>query len=210
MSMNEDRICKSPKKSPKKVNLAVVKQRKKEQGNLELLKTLDEYVRFLFSIICLFVLFLFCVFCGGFSISSIFFNLDIFFNFVHFFHFVLLAIFSNVEFQKRENNRLSDEVKKLIKDKEGVQTQLALKLKYEEKVKAEIESNSLKMREAINETSMLRTICERQERELKQRDSSSRSDGVRLIRQEEQISKLKIERQKLEENVAVSNSKEIK
>ena len=47
MSMNEDRICKSPKKSPKKVNLAVVKQRKKEQGNLELLKTLDEYVRFL-------------------------------------------------------------------------------------------------------------------------------------------------------------------
>ena len=43
MSLNEDR--KSPKKSPRKVNLAVVKQRKKEQGNLELLKTLDEYVR---------------------------------------------------------------------------------------------------------------------------------------------------------------------
>ena len=42
MSLNEDR--KSPKKSPRKVNLAVVKQRKKEQGNLELLKTLDEYV----------------------------------------------------------------------------------------------------------------------------------------------------------------------
>eukprot|EP00093_Oithona_nana_P009841 09841.XXX_197780_198337_1 [CDS] Oithona nana genome sequencing. len=58
------------------------------------------------------------------------------------------------------------------------------------------------MREAINETSMLRTICERQERELKQRDSSSRSDGVRLIRQDEQITKLKVERQKLEENVA--------
>ena len=43
MSLNDER--KSPKKSPKKVNLAVVKQRKKEQGNLELLKTLDEYVR---------------------------------------------------------------------------------------------------------------------------------------------------------------------
>ena len=43
MSLNE---LKSPKKSPRKVNLAVVKQRKKEQGNLELLKTLDEYVRF--------------------------------------------------------------------------------------------------------------------------------------------------------------------
>ena len=99
---------------------------------------------------------------------------------------------------------MTDEVKKLTKDKEGVQTQLALKLKYEEKVKAEIESNSLKMREAINETSMLRTICERQERELKQRDSSSRSDGVRLTRQDEQITKLKVERQKLEENVAVS------
>ena len=81
---------------------------------------------------------------------------------------------------------------------------MALKLKHEEKIKAEIESNSLKMREAINESSMLRTICERQERELKQRDSSSRSDGVRLTRQEEQITKLKIERQKLEETVAVS------
>ena len=47
-ALSPDRICKSPKKSPgKKVNLAVVKQRKKEQGNLELLKTLDEYVRFL-------------------------------------------------------------------------------------------------------------------------------------------------------------------
>ena len=32
------------KKSLKKVNLAVVKQRKKDMGNLELLKTLDEYV----------------------------------------------------------------------------------------------------------------------------------------------------------------------
>ena len=84
---------------------------------------------------------------------------------------------------------------------------MALKLKHEEKIKAEIESNSLKMREAINESSMLRTICERQERELKQRDSSSRSDGVRLTRQEEQITKLKIERQKLEETVAVSRCK---
>ena len=47
-ALSPDRICKSPKKSPgKKVNLAVVKQRKKEQGNLELLKTLDEYVSFL-------------------------------------------------------------------------------------------------------------------------------------------------------------------
>lgn len=100
MSMNEDRICKSPKKSPKKVNLAVVKQRKKEQGNLELLKTLDEYVRFLFSIICLFVLFLFCVFCGGFSISSIFFNLDIFsissiFSILYFWPFFLMSNFRN-------------------------------------------------------------------------------------------------------------------
>ena len=87
---------------------------------------------------------------------------------------------------------------------------MALKLKHEEKIKAEIESNSLKMREAINESSMLRTICERQERELKQRDSSSRSDGVRLTRQEEQITKLKIERQKLEETVAVSRCRDTK
>ena len=32
------------KRALKKVNLAVVKQRKKDMGNLELLKTLDEYV----------------------------------------------------------------------------------------------------------------------------------------------------------------------
>ena len=97
-----------------------------------------------------------------------------------------------------------DEVKKITKDKEAVQTQLALKTKNEEKIKSDYESNSLKMKEAINETGMLRTICERQERELKQRDSSSRSDGVRLTRQDEQITKLKIERQKLEETIAVS------
>ena len=97
-----------------------------------------------------------------------------------------------------------DEVKKITKDKEAVQTQLALKTKNEEKIKSDYESNCLKMKEAVNETGMLRTICERQERELKQRDSSSRSDGVRLTRQEEQITKLKIERQKLEETIAVS------
>lgn len=34
-----------PKRPMKKVNLAIVKQRKKEIGNVELLKTLDEYVR---------------------------------------------------------------------------------------------------------------------------------------------------------------------
>ncbi len=34
-----------PKRTFKKVNLAVVKQRKKDAGNMELLKTLDEYVR---------------------------------------------------------------------------------------------------------------------------------------------------------------------
>ena len=32
------------KRTLKKVNLAVVKQRKKDNGNLELMKTLDEYV----------------------------------------------------------------------------------------------------------------------------------------------------------------------
>ena len=96
-----------------------------------------------------------------------------------------------------------DEVKKITKDKEHVKTQLALKTKNEEKIKSDYESNNLKMKEAVNESAMLRTICERQERELKQRDSSSRSDGVRLTRQEEQITKLKIERQKLEETIAV-------
>jgi hypothetical protein len=55
----------------------------------------------------------------------------------------------------------------------------------------------------LGEAQMLKTICERQERELKQRDSSSKSDGVRLTRQEEQINKQRIEQHKLGEGNAV-------
>ena len=51
---------------------------------------------------------------------------------------------------------------------------------------------------------MLKTICERQERELKQRDSSAKSDSVRLTRQEEQINKQRVEQHKLGEANAVS------
>ncbi len=76
--------------------------------------------------------------------------------------------------------------------------------KKEEKIKHELESNTLRMREAENEANMLKTICERQERELKQRDSCSKSDGVRLTRQEEQITKFRTEMHKLGEANAVS------
>lgn len=72
-------------------------------------------------------------------------------------------------------------------------------LKKEEKIKHEHEANSLRMKEAENEAMMLKTICERQERELKQRDASSKSDAVRLTRQEEQIHKLRTDLHKVGE-----------
>ena len=75
--------------------------------------------------------------------------------------------------------------------------------KKEEKVKHELESNTLRMKEAEGEVQMLRLVCERQERELKQRDSSSKSDGVRLTRQEELINKQKMEHHKMGETNAV-------
>ena len=106
-------------------------------------------------------------------------------------------------FQKRENNRLGDEIKKITRDKDQIQSQIAKMQKKEEKVKHELESNTLRMKEAEGEAQMLKTICERQERELKQRDSSAKSDGVRLTRQEEQINKQRIEQHKLGEANAV-------
>ena len=105
--------------------------------------------------------------------------------------------------QKRENNRLGDEVKTITKSKEKVQSQIAKMLKKEEKVKHELESNLLKMKDAENEAQTLKTICERQERELKQRDSSAKSDGVRLTRQEEQINKMRVDQHKMGEANAV-------
>lgn len=102
-------------------------------------------------------------------------------------------------FQKRENNRLCDEVKVISREKEAVQSTVAKMLKKEEKIKHEHEANSLRMKEAENEAMMLKTICERQERELKQRDASSKSDGVRLTRQEEQIHKLRTDLHKVGE-----------
>ena len=47
-------------------------------------------------------------------------------------------------------------------------------------------------------------FAERQERELKQRDASSKSDNVRLTRQEEQINKMRLDQHKLHETNAVT------
>ena len=104
-----------------------------------------------------------------------------------------MELLKTLDEYKRENNRLADEVKSITKEKEQFQSQIAKTLKKEEKVKHELEANALRMREAENETVMLKTICERQERELKQRDTSTRSDQVRLTRQEEQINKMRID-----------------
>lgn len=72
-------------------------------------------------------------------------------------------------------------------------------------MKHEAEANNLRTREAENELAMYRNLCERQEREIKQRDTSTKSDTVRLTRQEEQILKLKTELHKSQEANSVSN-----
>ena len=51
-------------------------------------------------------------------------------------------------FQKRENNRLHDEVKSISRDKDHIQSTIAKMHKKEEKVKHELESNTLRMKEA--------------------------------------------------------------
>ena len=51
--------------------------------------------------------------------------------------------------------------------------------KKEDKIKHELESNNLKLKETENEANLLNAQVERQERELKQRDASSKSDNVR-------------------------------
>ena len=52
------------------------------------------------------------------------------------------------DFQKRENNRLHDEVKSISRDKDHIQSTIAKMHKKEEKVKHELESNTLRMKEA--------------------------------------------------------------
>ena len=98
---------------------------------------------------------------------------------------------------------MNDEVKSITRNKDHIQAQIAKMQKKEGKIKVELESNTFRMKEAEGEAQMLKTMCERQERELKQRDSSSKSDGVRLTRQEEQINKQRIEQHKLGEANAV-------
>ena len=51
--------------------------------------------------------------------------------------------------------------------------------KKEDKIKHELESNNFKLKETENEANLLNAQVERQERELKQRDASSKSDNVR-------------------------------
>ena len=54
-------------------------------------------------------------------------------------------------FHKRENNRLHDEVKSISRDKDHIQSTIAKMHKKEEKVKHELESNTLRMKEAEGE-----------------------------------------------------------
>jgi hypothetical protein len=89
------------------------------------------------------------------------------------------------------------------KEKDSLHIQVAKMIKREEKIKHDMEGNNIKVREVENENMTLRSICERLERELKQRGSSSKSDAVRLTRQEEQLTKFKTEQHKLLETNSV-------
>lgn len=70
-------------------------------------------------------------------------------------------------------------------------------------MKHDLENNAVKLKEVENEANLLHAQVERQERELKQRDASSKSDNVRLTRQEEQINKIRLEGAKLHETNSV-------
>ena len=98
---------------------------------------------------------------------------------------------------------MTDEVKGLTREKDHYQGQVAKLLKKEDKMKHDLENNSVKLKEVENEANLLHAQVERQERELKQRDASSKSDNVRLTRQEEQINKIRLEGAKLHETNSV-------
>ena len=70
-------------------------------------------------------------------------------------------------------------MKTITREKEQLQSQVAKMTKKEDKIKHELESNNLKLKETENEANLLNAQVERQERELKQRDASSKSDNVR-------------------------------
>ena len=69
--------------------------------------------------------------------------------------------------------------------------------KLESRLHQDLQSTQNRLTELENECSTLRQTCSRLEREQKQRESSAKSDSVRLHRQEELVTKLKAEGQSL-------------
>ena len=61
----------------------------------------------------------------------------------------------SIVLQKRENNRLTDEIKCLNREKEHLQSQVAKMLKKEDKMKHDHENNIVKLKEAESDVSLM-------------------------------------------------------
>ena len=100
-------------------------------------------------------------------------------------------------FQKNEKQTLFEELKTTQSAKEHLQSKVVRHEKLESRLHQDLQSTQNRLTELENECSTLRQTCSRLEREQKQRESSAKSDSVRLHRQEELVTKLKAEGQSL-------------
>ena len=100
---------------------------------------------------------------------------------------------------------MSDHIRSLTTAKDHLQSKVTKLEKSEQRSKEEIERLQNRVTESDSECNMLKQTCGRLEREQKQREISSKADGVRLCRQEEQISKSKEEERNLKVTIKVNN-----
>ena len=105
----------------------------------------------------------------------------------------MIILLSVIYLQKNEKQTLFDELKSTQSAKEHLYTKVLRHEKTESRLNQDLQTTQNRLGEIENECSTLRQTCTRLEREQKQRDASSKSDSVRLHRQEEQLAKLKIE-----------------
>ena len=99
-----------------------------------------------------------------------------------------------------------DALKNLQGSRDHIHAKLARHEKSEARSNQELEATQHRLTEAENECSSLRQTVGRLEREQKQREAASKSDSVRLHRQEEQLAKLKLEEKSVKTMCRVSMS----
>ena len=98
---------------------------------------------------------------------------------------------------------MSDHIRSLVAAKDHLQGKVTKLEKSEGRVKEEMERQQHRINETEAEATALKQTCGRLEREQKQREMSAKADGVRLCRQEEQISKMKDEEKNLKATIKV-------